>query len=255
MMTEPGVNNTASTAQTVPEGSPTPTPADGAERVYPISREGRRQAFILLLGVATIWIFALWSLITILQDGVTGVEWVSLALMLGLLLVAPVVAWVLLEEANSRLILTDTGLRYRSLAGIDLEYAWDDITGLAPTGRKSRIARFFLGDDAPAPATTDTGAQTEPPDPPPAVAVAQQEPTTHAGAEEADAEDVEAEDELEPETLLLSVRLRPTARIPNLVVNLLHQLGHGPTLPIYGALENRPELLAELERHGVLRNT
>src|SRR5690349_18103375 len=113
MRTAPGVRDTASTAPAPPPPAPTVI-AQAAERVYPISREGRRQALILLLGVVTIWIFALWSLITILQDGVMGVEWVSLALMLGLLLVAPVVAWVLLEEANSRLILTNSGIRYRT---------------------------------------------------------------------------------------------------------------------------------------------
>src|SRR5207245_6632727 len=90
--------------------------SDAAERVYPMSRQGRRQALILLLGVVTMWIFALWTLITILQDGITGVEWVSLALMLGLLVVAPVVAWTLLEEANSSITFSDAGICYRTLA-------------------------------------------------------------------------------------------------------------------------------------------
>src|SRR5690349_10356952 len=82
------------------QSAETVAPAPG---VYPMSREGRRQAIILLLGVASIWVFALWSLVTILQDGVSGVEWVSGLLMLCILLVAPIVAWTLLEEANSRI--------------------------------------------------------------------------------------------------------------------------------------------------------
>src|SRR5262249_32920144 len=161
---------------------------------------------------------------------------VSLALMLGLLLVAPVVAWVLLEEANSRLILTDSGIRYRTLAGIDLQYAWDDITGPAPTGRRSRIAPFFLGDDAPA----SPNPPPQPPEQQAQAALHAQEHAVEAQDEDADAE--EAADEPEPETLLLNVRPTPANRIPNPVLNLLHTLGHGPTLPIYGALENRSEL-------------
>src|SRR5437660_764622 len=121
--------------------------AQSAEQVYPMSRQGRRQAFILLVGVLSIWIFALWTLITILQDGVSGVEWVSLALMLGLLVVAPVVAWALLEEANSRITVGDQGIKYQTLAGSTVTYGWDDLSGLRPTGGRGKLARFFLGDD------------------------------------------------------------------------------------------------------------
>ena len=78
--------------------------AERVECVYPMSRQGRRQAFILLAGVASIWIFALWTLVTILDGGITGVEWVSLVLMLGILVVSPLVAWALLEEAGSRIV-------------------------------------------------------------------------------------------------------------------------------------------------------
>src|SRR5205823_3925247 len=146
----------------------------------PMSRQGKRQALILLLGVVTIWIFALWSLITILQDGVSGVEWVSMALMLGLLLVAPVVAWVLLEEANSRFIVSSKGIQYRTLAGISLDYGWEDLTGFAPAGGRSRLARFFLGDDEPR--ESGTGVEAAP------------DPATGG-----------TEDEDEPQTLLLRV--------------------------------------------------
>src|ERR1043165_4768822 len=119
----------------------------GGERVYPMSRQGRRQAILLLLGVASIWIFALWTLITILQDGVNGVEWVSLLLMLGMLVVAPVVAWTLLEEANARIVTDNEGIKYRTIAGITLSYNWEEVQGLKSKEGRSRIARFFLGDD------------------------------------------------------------------------------------------------------------
>src|SRR6478609_760949 len=99
------------------------------ENVYAMSREGRRQALLLLVGVVSIWIFALWSLVTILQDGVSGVEFVSGLLMLGLLVVAPAVAWTLLEEANARIVTSERGIEYRTLGGVNLPYAWGDITG------------------------------------------------------------------------------------------------------------------------------
>src|SRR5437763_8289767 len=118
MMTESDIHDTSPAAPTT--ASPVSERSEAAERTYPMSRQGRRQALILLLGVVTVWIFALWTLITILQDGVTGVEWVSLALMLGLLVVAPVVAWTLLEEANSSITIRDSGICYRTLAGINL---------------------------------------------------------------------------------------------------------------------------------------
>ena len=102
---------------------------------------------ILLLGVISIWVFALWSLIAMLSDGITGVEWVTGLLMLGILVVAPVVAWTLLEEANSRVVADDAGITYNTLGGISLAYSSADIAGFKEKGRKGRIARFFLGDD------------------------------------------------------------------------------------------------------------
>jgi hypothetical protein len=224
MMTESDIPDVASATPTAP------TSIEAAERVYPMSREGRRQALILLSGVVTIWIFALWTLITILQDGVGGVEWVSLALMLGLLVVAPVAAWVLLEEANSHYIAGDTGIRYQTLGGIDLHYGWDELAGFVPAGRRGRLARFFLGDDDSGGAnnvTTSNGAQ----DPAPEAAPA-------AGTD----------DEDEPETLLLRVQHDHTDNISNPLVRFLHKLEHRATLPIYGGLENRQELRAELSR-------
>src|SRR5207237_4819332 len=173
-----------------------------------------------------VWIFALWTLITILQDGISGVEWVSLALMLGLLVVAPVVAWTLLEEANSSITVSDAGIRYRTLAGITLDYAWDELSGFAPTGGRSRLARFFLGDD-----DTNVGnelnleagaqaANTAPLPPEPETAQAQTalaaEPPESGG---------DAEDEEEAQTLLLRTRDDHAGRIANPAMRFLHTLG------------------------------
>jgi hypothetical protein len=241
MMTESDIHDTSPAAGTA--ASPVSEP-DAAERTYPISRQGRRQALILLLGVVTVWIFALWTLITILQDGVSGVEWVSLALMLGLLVVAPLVAWALLEEAYSSITVSDRGIRYRTLAGINLDYAWDDFSGFAPTGGRSRIARFFLGDDdtdGSNESNLEARAQAEDIAPLPA------EPETAQATDPPELAD-DAEDEEEAQTLLLRARHDHTGQIANPAIRLLHKLGHGAALPIYGGLEDRRELLDEVGR-------
>src|SRR5437763_16457277 len=93
----------------------TPPPAG---QVYRLTPDARRTALILLLGVAAIWVFALWTLITQAQDGLSGPEWVTAALMLGILLVAPVVGWTLLEERAATLTTDANGLTYRPLNGI-----------------------------------------------------------------------------------------------------------------------------------------
>lgn len=195
------------------------TPGEGATkgdvRIYALSREGRRTAIILLLGVASIWIFALWSLITILDDGISGVEWVSAFLMLGILVVAPMVAWTLLEEINSRISVSDTDVRYRSLGGIDLAYSWDDLTGFQQAGQRGKVARFFLGDKEEQPAVE-----------------------AEAGADD--------EIEEEPNTELLHVRDGHGPQIGNPVVGFLHRQAHGAAVPIYGGFENREELLTEI---------
>ena len=194
-----------------------------------MSKEGRRQSIILLLGVISIWVFALWSLVTILQDGITGVEWVSSLLMLGILVVAPLVAWTLLEEANSRIVTDDNGITYTTLAGVNLRYAWSDIDGFKDKGRKGRLARFFLGDDDSDSSKTDR--------------IESNARTVKAG------EDGEMPPEDEPETLLLALRKDHTGQITNPMVRFLHKQAHGNALPIYGGLENRKALLAEISTH------
>jgi hypothetical protein len=230
------------------------------ERVYPMSRQGRRQAIILLLGVASIWIFALWSLITILQDGVGGVEWVSAALMLGMLVVAPVVAWTLLEEANSRIVTSGSGIEYRTFGGITLTYGWDELEGFKPAGGRGRIAKFFLGDEE-VDITTNKVSNAEAGEPRPeedpteedkkgyAAGADGRERAIPAAAIEDAASEGDSEDTDEPGTLLLRVRNERTGQIANPLARFLHRQAHGAYLPIYGGLENRQELLDEIAQH------
>src|SRR3954471_17204410 len=144
------------------QAAPIPEEATPDGMVYPMSAEGRRTAVILLLGVAAIWIFALWTLVTQAQDGLSGPEWVTAILMLGILGVAPVVGWNLLEERATTITADVGGLTYRSLGGITLRYTWPEITGLdAAPSRPARWARLFM--DSPAPATAPPTLAQRPP--------------------------------------------------------------------------------------------
>lgn len=200
----------------------TQTPAENtASSTYAMSKPGRRQALVLFVGAASIWVFALWTLVTILENGITGVEWVSLVLMLGILLVAPMVCWALLEEAYSQISTGDWGIRYRTLAGIDLTYSWEEIAGFKGKSDRSRVARFFLGDEG-------EGKSGE-----------------RVRDVEADG-DIEKESEDEPETRLLEVRQDRTGQITNPLVRFLHRQAHGTHIPIFSGLENHSMLTGEI---------
>jgi hypothetical protein len=189
-------------------------PAPDAE-TYHITREGRRQAMILLVGVASLWVFALWTLITLFQDALSGVEWVSLLLMLAILLVAPLVAWALFEEANSRYIVTGETLRYKSFGGVDIAYKWSDLHA-GPGPGTGRLARFFLGEDK------------------------------EGAAKDASADAMDGEGDEEASLFRVPDR---SDQIANPVARFLHKLAHGATLPVYGAVENRDKLLATIHAH------
>ncbi|MEP6775373.1 MAG: hypothetical protein ABJA50_07230 [Chloroflexota bacterium] len=189
--------------------------ASGVDASFPMSREGRRQAIVLLLGVISLAIFALWSLVNILQDGVSDVEWVTGAFMLAILLVSPLVAWTLLEEANTVVTTSDNGLTYRTLGGISLQYKWPDVAGFKSKQGKSKLARFFLGDD--------DAPQEE------AVSV----------TSEGDVENV-AES---PSTLLLPVHTDPALQLKSPLVRFLHKQAYGNTIPLHSGLANRDLLI------------
>jgi hypothetical protein len=245
----------------IPAPADTPVEADvDTERTYPMSRAGRRQAILLLLGVASIWIFALWTLITILEGGIGGVEWVSLLLMAAILVVAPVAAWTFLEEANSKVTTSDHGISYRTLGGINLTYKWEEVQGFKGKEGRSRLARFFLGDDD---NVTDkdakdfeggTPASGAAPEAIPAE-TAELDTAANAQAEMAQSPEATAQsdaapdDDEEPDTLLLRVRDSNASQITNPLIRFLHTQAHGPYLPIYGGLENRRQLLDEIASH------
>jgi hypothetical protein len=196
---------------------------------YRMSRDGRRQGIILLVGVLSLEVFAVWSLVTILDRGLDGAEWVSALLMLGIALVAPLVAWTLLEEMNSRYVVAAAGLRYNSLGGIDLLYPWEQLAGFKSEERRGRVARFFLGEEDTTGNEIDTNAAA----------------TVPGGTNE----EVE-ESEAEPQALALNVResYRPqvASQLGNPLLRFLHTQAHGNTIPIHSGIENRDELVSQI---------
>lgn len=244
---------TQQVAQPAPQQPAAATPAPGT---FAMSRDGRRQAIVLLLGVVSIWVFALWTLVTTLAGGLDGAEWVTAALMLAVLLVAPLVGWTLLEEANARYTVSPDGLTYSTVGGIALTFPWADIQGVKPKDAAGRLARFFLGDDAPALAETPVAAE---PDAPTATAVSDEaEDTAEAPEGEPGTlvtrhssfvtrhDDAEDEPGGEPRTVLLDLRSDPAAQIANPLVRFLHKQAHGDALPVYGGLDNQQTLLDEI---------
>ncbi|HEX8600671.1 MAG TPA: hypothetical protein VF952_19410 [Chloroflexia bacterium] len=196
---------------------------------YKMSREGRRQGIILLIGVLSLEVFAVWSLVTILDRGIDGAEWVSTLLMLGIAVVAPLVAWTLLEEINSRYLVTSEGLRYTSIGGVSLLYPWTELAGFKTEQKRGRVGRFFLGDEDPkeadnnitTPAMSPDGTNTE-----------------------------EEESEAEPQALALQVResYRPQvdSQLGNPLLRFLHTQAHAYTVPIHSGVENRDELVSQI---------
>jgi hypothetical protein len=215
------------------DAQPSATPAQALtssiSNEYRMSRDGRRQGIILLIGVLSLEVFAVWSLVTILDRGIEGAEWVSALLMLAIALVAPLVAWTLLEEINSRYLVTAEGLRYTSIGGLELLYPWAELAGFKTEQRRGRIARFFLGEEAQA--ETDNNTTT---------------PAIVPG----DTNNEEEESEAEPQALALQVResYRPQvdSQFGNPLLRFLHNQAHAYTVPIHGGVENRDELLSQI---------
>ena len=244
------------TATAVPVTEETPA----GSTMYRMSATGRRTALILLLGVGAVAIFAVWTLLTQAEGGLSGPEWVTAALMLGILALAPVVGWNLLEERATTISADATGLTYRSLGGIELRYRWAEVTGLDPAPpARGRWTRLFFDD--PAPEATPANLAQSPTAGPQAARTNQisrsnapltgTHDETPAGAipplPPAEAED-RAQDivDAEQRTIPVLVSPPPAARLPGPVIRALWQQAHGPTLPLPAGLEDRDALIATI---------
>lgn len=212
-----------------PSAAPTQALTSSTSNEYRMSREGRRQGIILLMGVLSLEVFAIWSLLTILDRGIDGAEWVSALLMLAIAVVAPLVAWTLLEEINSRYLVTAEGLRYTSVGGLNLLYPWGEITGFRIEQRRGRLARFFLGEED----LSDVDNNT-----------------TAAAKSGNDTNNEEEESEAGPQALALQVResyrSQVDSQLGNPLLRFLHTTSHAYTIPLHGGIENRDELVSQI---------
>ncbi len=110
---------------------------------YQLSREGRRNAWLMLFGAALIWLFAIWtfqstlgityvpgdvgaSLGTMWAEGLTVNRTVPAIFMLVLMVAAPLTLWNISMELVCRYEVTAEGLRYRAV-GVDIVIPWDGI--------------------------------------------------------------------------------------------------------------------------------
>ena len=219
-------------------------------QIYRMSAEGRRTAWILLMGVVTIWIFALWTLITQLQGGLSGPEWVTALLMVGILLVAPVVGWTLWEEQAAVITLDEQGLTYRSLPGLDLRYAWSQVAGVAePAAGPGRWARLFMDDPAPAaaPSTEESSPSTGRKAEPESNHISRMEANADAVAGAGTAADLDGEGTDDArQAIPIRVMPPPAGRIANPVLRALWRQAHGDSLPLPSGLTDRPTVVAAI---------
>ncbi|MFM2033023.1 MAG: hypothetical protein RLZZ297_1788 [Chloroflexota bacterium] len=115
---------------------------------YQLSRDGRRNAWLLLVGAVCIWVFAIWTLQSTLglsydpgalssslsalwSEGLTVNRTVPALFMLVLMVAAPLTIWNIAMELSSRFSVAENGLRYQSI-GIDLTIPWEHISEIRP---------------------------------------------------------------------------------------------------------------------------
>ena len=257
-----------------------------ATRTYRVTPEGRRTALVLLIGVAAIAVFAVWTIITLFDGGLSGPEWITAVLMLALALLAPLVGWNLLEERAAAIAVDERGLTFRSLGGIELSYPWSQVRGLRGAAeRKSRWASFFFDDEEQRGDTTLHGTPASGASEATGDALKQSSnrdnsdkesnnsrkvvipasseneetvalATAESGGQRAGEPQREDEDEDEAiptddddrETLEIVVGDPGLERIANPLVRALHRQSHGRFVPVYPGMENREQLLAEIAR-------
>lgn len=97
---------------------------------YRLSSSGRKTALVLLAGVASIFGFAVWTLLSLLTAGIELGEMIPLVLMVGILIASPLLAWNIVEELFASIELSEEALVFRS-AGIEIPCPWSDVTGFS----------------------------------------------------------------------------------------------------------------------------
>jgi hypothetical protein len=182
-------------------------PQSNSAEAVKMSAEARRTNYILAVGVASLWLFAIWSLVALFEGGLSGVEVVSLLLLGAICIVAPLVVWTLLSDAAARYAVTDDALHYSSIGGLSVRLPWDQMT----------VERAVQGGDA----ADDDG-------PGGSVAV---------GADDSDAAEFR-EGKQRVKYVVASGNEAGGAGM----AHFLHTLSHGRKLPLHAGIEGRGTL-------------
>ena len=112
-------------------------------KTYVLSRAGRWNVLLLMIGALLVWGFAIWTfryllflqveppvfsvaLSSVWQDGLTVNRTVPLVFMLVLMVAAPLTIWNMLMEWAAQYTPTPDGLRFAAL-GIELLITWSSI--------------------------------------------------------------------------------------------------------------------------------
>jgi len=110
---------------------------------YGLSRSGRWNVILLMVGALLVWLFAIWTfryllflqvdppqlslaLTTVWNEGLTVNRTVPLLFMVVLIVAAPLTLWNMALEWSATYTPTPDGLRYRAL-GVELTVAWSTV--------------------------------------------------------------------------------------------------------------------------------
>lgn len=118
-------------------------------KTYRLTPAGRRTTIIMMIAVILLWVFALWMLPTTLgvrvlelrstldaaiDTGFRVSQLIQAAILVLMIVSAPLLWWSLWEEWNTSYTVSDDGLTYRTIKGIALHYPWTHVRELRADG-------------------------------------------------------------------------------------------------------------------------
>jgi hypothetical protein len=133
-------------------------------KTYRLSPAGRRTALILMLAVILLWLFALWMLpstlgVRVLElasslrervaTGLSVSQFVQTAILIVMVVAAPLLVWNLWEEWNTSYTVGDDGLTYRTTNAVTLHYPWSHVREIRADG--DHKAEVLVSDEGVAP--------------------------------------------------------------------------------------------------------
>ncbi len=133
-------------------------------KIYRLAAAGRRTTLIMMIAVLLLWVWALWMLPTTLGVRVLALrssflaavsagfgvnQLVQVAIMIVIVVAAPILLWTLWEEWNTSYTVGDDGLTYRTTSGFAMHYPWTHVRALRDDG--SDRAELIVSNDGIAP--------------------------------------------------------------------------------------------------------